>query len=103
MLLQARRWHVLAAPLLLLDVVRVRQCLLGVHANVRHAVAGRQVALGYRGPARLRGQVSACRFLGRVDGITVVHAVIAGRGFGRVQACLSDRVSSSYRMHMTRS
>lgn len=84
MLLQAGGRHILVAPLLL-HVVRVRE---RVHSNVGH-VTGRHVALGYR-PALLGGQVSACRLLGGVNRIVVVHTVVAGRRFGCVQACLSS-------------
>ena len=80
MLLQAGRRHVLAAPLLL--HVAVGERLLGVHADVGH-VTRWHVALGHPRPA-LGRQVSARGLLGRVDGIGVVHAVVASGRLGSV-------------------
>ena len=87
MLLEARRWHVLVPPLLL--HVTIGERLLRVHSHVGHVARG-HVALRHPGPALLRRQVSVGGLLWGVDGIRVVHAVVAGRRFRRVQASLES-------------
>jgi len=86
MLLKAVRRHVLASSLLL--HVAVGERLLGIHTNARH-IARRHVALRHPGSARLGRQVSACWLFRRFDGISIVHTVVAGRGFRGVQASLT--------------
>ena len=88
MLLKAGRWHVLTATLLLLHVVRVRKCLLWVHANIWH-VAWRHVVRGHRWPVRLgREMCRISRLLRSLDGICIVYAIVAGGRLRRVQARL---------------
>ena len=89
MLLEARGRHVLAPPLLL--HVAVGERLLRVHPDAGH-VAGRQVALRHPGPALLGWQVSVAGLLWGVDGVRVVHAVVASGRFGRIQASLESGV-----------
>jgi hypothetical protein len=87
MLLKAGRRHVLVPPLRL--HVAVGERLLGIHSHVGH-VTRRHVALRHAGPGLLGRQVGTCWFFGRVDGIAIVHAVVAGRRFGSVQAGLGS-------------
>jgi DMSO reductase anchor subunit len=87
MLLETGRRHVLAPPLRL--HVAVGERLLWIHPHVGH-VTRRHVALRHAGPGLLGREVGTGWLFGGVDGVSIVHAVVAGRRFGSVQAGLGS-------------
>ncbi len=83
-------WHgVLVIPL---HIVGVRKGLVGIHRHARD-IAGWHMGALRHAACLLRCKMARVGLLGRIDLVSIVDAVIAGRcWFRSVQACLRMRL-----------
>lgn len=68
------RHGVLRSPLL--NVILVRQRLLGIHRHIRHVGGGHVRVLGHARPVGLGREVLVWRLFGRIDLVRIVDTVL---------------------------